>query len=174
MGVVNRRKSLVVANVILIIGGLSWGLYLLGMARSKADYVTDRVGETPLPCTWMALGAPGVASLGLSHEPDHSWSDRKTAYLAFRAPPLPQGGSVEVELIALLGKRMDIIVRGESGQTRAQAGGIHRVALAPADRPTVRIIEFRSRRMQPPAAGGDSRWLGAAISRFRTCPAGAG
>lgn len=170
----SRQKIILAANLLLIAGGFTWGVYLLEMAKSKADYVTDRIGEVPLRCVWSTLGEPGLATLGLSHEPHHSWSDRSVAYVAFRAPPLPQGGSAEIELIALLGKRMDIVVRGEDGRARAKGGGIYRVALTPARTATIRTIELRTRRMQPPTAGGDSRWLGAAISRFRVCPSGQG
>lgn len=168
------RGIVTAANLILIAGGLTWGLCLLGTARSKADYVTDRVGDVPLPCAWSSLGNPDIKTLGLSHEPHHSWSDRRVVYIAFRAPPLPQGGSAEFEVIALLGKRIDVAMRGEDGRARVKDGGVHRIPLSPSDTSTIRVIEMRTQRMQPPTAGGDSRWLGAAISRFRACPAGEG
>lgn len=168
----NARRAVTAANLLLILGGLAWGVYLLSMARSKADYVVDRVGTSPLPCAWSPLGNPEIATLGLSHEPHHSWIDRRVAYVSFRAPPLPRGGSAEFEVIALVGKRINVSVRDESGKVRVDDGGIYRVTLAPSDVATVRTIELRMHRMLPPDAGGDSRWLGAAISRFRACPVG--
>ena len=165
-----KRPLVVAGNALLVAVMLAWGVYLLGMVRSKADYITGRVGDTVLPCAWIPLSDPALSTLGLSHEEHHSWEDRATAYIAFRTPPMPAGGTLEISLVALLGKRVDMRLRGEGAKQRMKHPGNYAIALEPAEHARVRLLELKTRGMQPPTPQ-DSRWLGAAFGQIRSCAA---
>lgn len=159
------------ANSLVAVTLLVWGIWLLSAARSKSDYIVERVGPDSLACEWTPLHDPRLATLGLSHEEHHSWTDRAVAYIAFRAPAMPEGGRVEFDVVAFVGDHLEVRIDGHESVYRGRGGQV-RLEVEPTPEETRRLVVIETSGMHPPS-GGDQRWLGGAIGPIRLC-AGAG
>lgn len=165
-------RGLAVANGALALALGAWGVWLLGMAKGKPEYLAERLGDTTATCEWTALDDASMSTLGVSHEEHHSWTDRSTAYITFRAPALPAGGVVEFGVIAMAATPMHVRVKGQRARVRVDDGGLYTLPLMPSDAPGVQVMVLDSR-LKPPR-DGEQRWLGAALNRLRVCPDASG
>lgn len=160
-------------SVLLIAGMLGWLGWLYSMGRSKLDYVVARLAtQPPLPaCTWVPIATPALAALGLSFEPSHAWTARGTVLLAFRAPRLGVRTLVQLRVIAVAGRDVDIRADGGPGIKISGAGDVT-LPLHEQRADGAHVVSIRVGQPRPPH-GDDRRWLGIAVSAIRVCGAGA-
>lgn len=90
----------IVASLAALVAMTAWGLWLLGQARSKAEYVEADARDNPFAqsCEWMPMSAPAVAHLGLAIEPTLAWTDRADAYIALRTGAAPKGAAIDLHV----------------------------------------------------------------------------
>lgn len=157
--------------LLVVIGLVVWLVWLLSMARSKLDYVVQDASSRPvLPaCEWVSVSAPPVATLGLSLEPTHAWTDRNEAMLAFRTESSSVAAFVDIRVVSVVAGKVSISADGAPAE-RVKGGGEVHLPLR-ASQGDVHTVLITTRRPLPPH-GDDRRWLGAAVSAIRVCPAG--
>lgn len=163
------RRLLLAANLTAATALAGWATFLLAHARTKLDYLKAQVHQSIPTCQPISPSDPRLASMGLSHEPSHSWTDRRRAYLVFSLPPMPKGGEFTINVIAA--KKGTALL--ETATTRqhvpiAKANSYH-LPLAAAPSAQIVTLTLASRHMAPPH-GHDRRWLGMAIASIEACP----
>lgn len=161
----------VAGSIALLLAIAAWGVWLLSNAMSRADYVRLQADQAhPVPrCEWVKPAHPGLASLGLSLAPDHSWTDRATAYVAGWVPAMPSGGRLDLDFAAVAADDLIVDADAAASRIRIKRGRIATLELMP--RPSgVLLITLDATNPKPPT-GEDRRWLGAALVRLRVCPA---
>jgi hypothetical protein len=168
----NRSGINLAFSLLLLLAIFGWGGWLLKMRKSTLDYVVAAARKAPaIPdCQWVAVPSPSIATLGLSFDPGHAWTDRKRAYLAFRTSRVQ--ASVELKTVAMVA-RIQISADGGSperlsGALKSKGSGIVRLPLRPDVPDGVHSIVIGVVNPKPPH-GRDLRWLGLAISGIRAC-----
>lgn len=160
--VVQRLVSLLVIGAMM-----AWLAWLVSTARSKQDYVVTKAQmQTPLAaCTWTAMSASAVTTLGLDFEPTHAWSERKQVFIAFRTQPLVAPAFVQLRLAAVVGTGIEVDADGGSPVRVSHADELRLPLLQHGG---VHVVTIHVGRALPPH-GQDRRWLGMAISAIRVC-----
>lgn len=162
------RNGVIFANSLILLSFLAWGGWLLSQVRSTTDYLADRVLASGATCSWIRPSDRAVASLGLSHEQQHSWTDRVRAYIVMKVPALPSGGRIDIEIINLKADSLDIRLLEDAQHYRIRRTGVFSIKLPVSVKGKVEALVLDSNAMSPPQ-GADRRWLGVAISRLRIC-----
>lgn len=159
------------AALLVIIGMVVWLAWLFSMTRSKLDYVVQDARSRPLlpTCDWVPVNAPSFASLGLSFEPTHAWTNRKDVIVAFRTESSPKALFADVGLVAVAGGGVSISADGAKAQRIESAESVRIPLHTPRD--GVHSLQITTKHALPPH-GDERRWLGVAISAIRVCPAG--
>lgn len=151
----------------------AWGIWLLGQARSTADYTRLRLSGKPVApaCQWFGLDEPSVAKFGWSQEPEHAWSDRRDAYLALNLPAMPRGGAIDMNVIALPGERATLSIDKGAPLSISSARPVRLPFSSRQAGPSVIRVHVENPKRP---FGEDRRWLGIAIQNLRVvstaCP----
>lgn len=158
-------------SLLVIIGMMAWAAWLLSRGKSRLDYVVENARkQAPLAaCEWVPIATPSVATLGLSFEPSHAWTERKEAMLAFQTGAIVGASVVKLRLVSIAGAGISISADG--GESRMlQSPGEFSLPLRKPRTGNVHTVSIKVARPLPPH-GQDRRWLGVAISAIRTCGA---
>lgn len=158
--------------ILLLCGMLGWGVWLLSMRKDTLDYLIAEANVAPaLPdCQWTPVSALSLTHIGLSFDPGHAWTDRRTAYLGFRTGKVP---FVQVDLLVagIAGSRIGISADHNPLKPLSEVeggDGVVRLALGRARGNGVHTITIKVSKAKPPH-GAEQRWLGLAISKVRAC-----
>ncbi len=164
------RRLLNVAVLALFAG---WGITLLLQSKGRDDYVVDRALQLrpqSATCQWLPIDTEHTANLGFSIEPEHAWSDRRSAYLALRVPDGTGAAWLDLDLRGVAAGEVTLSIDNSEQRFLVSRPRTVRVPVPEATTSDgIILLRFDSRRMQPPV-GEDRRWLGIAIGGIRLCP----
>lgn len=166
-----KRRLFLLANLAGAAALAGWAAVLLAHARTKVDYLKAQVHQDIPLCQPVAASDPRMSSMGLSHEPDHSWTDRRRAYLAFGLPAMPNGGELSIQVVATTHKGVQLSLSGGQRGVTVDKTGLYPLPVSAASTPRTLVLAMESQTMSPPH-GQDKRWLGLAIGSIAVCPHG--
>ena len=160
-----QHNRLAISSLLIAVM-FAWGIWLLGQARTVADYTLVRLSDKPVApaCRWFGMDDPSVAKFGWSQEPTHAWSDRRDAYIALTLPAMPRGGAIDMDVIALPGEHATLGIEHGAAYSINSA---RQVRLPFGSRKSGPILISISVEKPKRPFGEDRRWLGIAIKELR-------